>query len=431
MNIRKLAYDTLMAVDYTHGYSNLETQRVLNNTVFKAEDKNLYLKLVYGCIQNRLFLDAILTPYAKKKMDPEIRTILRISLYQMYCLDKVPDYALVNEAVTLAEQVKPRAKGFVNGVLRNILRDEKPVPDLAFCDNEKEALSIGCSVPLWIVYKYFEVYGKKDGEAILKKVNETPPLTLRVNTLKLSREMLMDKLTDAGIGNTAGVEDEDAVLINSGSGFATGIEDSEFYKSGYFTVQDQGAMKISRLLGPKDDDCVLDMCAAPGGKTTHLAQLMKNKGKIEALDIYPKRLKLVKNTAKRLGVSNIQYRCGDGREVPAEAEEYYDKILLDAPCSGLGIIRRKPEIRYRITKEDRRSLVTLQRELLDAAYDQLVPGGTLIYSTCTVNRDENENQIKGFLEKYPQMMLSEDGYIYTTPLRQNSDCFFMCKLIKS
>ena len=440
MNIRKQALETLLKINYEGSYSNLEIKRVLSNHPLKDEDRRLYLNIVYGCLQNQMYLDHIIKQQSSRpvnKLHKEVSEILRIAIYQIYFLDKIPNYAIVNESVNLAAEIQPQAKGFINGVLRNIMRKiEKEGTAFKFenWDNEKEALSIRYSVPLWIVHKYYEIYGVEKAEAIIPMLNEKPPFTIRVNSLKTSRDQLIQELTDFGVDALPGILTLNAIQLTNLGVFENNIENSRLYRDGHFVIQDQAAMLTVERLNPQPGQQVLDMCAAPGGKTTYLSQMMNNEGQIIGRDVFVNRLNLVKQGMQRLGCTNIDLEDQDGCIFLKDDEARYDKILLDAPCTGLGVIRRKPEIKYHSTKEGRKELVKIQANLLENAVRYLKPSGELLYSTCTVNKDENENQIKKILIKYPDLKIvpdkNGDDYTYTSPLMDGSDSFFMCLLKK-
>lgn len=439
MKIREQAVKTLLRVSREGAYSNLETKKVLGENHYKEEDRGLYLNIVYGTLQYKLYLDYLLKKHISKdlnKLDPEVLEILRIAVYQIYFLDKIPAYAAVNESVEITGRLKPKARGFVNGVLRNILRSKETDEafDFSSFSNEKEALSVRYSIPVWIIHKYYETFGAEKAEKIIPLLNEKPPFTIRVNTLKVDRNTLEEKLSDQGIYCEEGALDCDALHLSHLGSFENQVQCDPLFTAGCFMIQDQGAMKAARLLGPQKTDRVLDMCAAPGGKTTHLSQIMENEGTVIARDIFDSRLKLIEETAARLGLCNIETQKTDGCIFRPEDREAFDRVLLDAPCSGLGIIRRKPEIRYTITKKVRKELVRIQRQLLDHAVQYLKPGGTLVYCTCTVNSDENERQIERALKDYPFMRIEavSEGVnsIHTSPLDDGCDCFFMAKLKK-
>ena len=437
MKARAQAVETLLRILREGAYSNLETRRVLSKGRLSVEDRGLYLNIVYGVVQNLYYLDDIIGRFVNRKLsqlDAEVLMILRTAVYQLVFLDKVPDYAVVNEAV---EMTGRRARGFINGVLRNMLRNRDTLEnfDATRFRNEKDALSVRYSLPLWIVHKYYEAYGARQAEAIIPMLNARPPFTIRVNTLKTDREALIRDLEALGIETAPGRLDEDALHLKQLGIFEGEIQKSELFLQGHFTIQDQAAMMAARALRPMPGEQVLDLCAAPGGKTTHLAQLMDNRGHIVARDVTDSRLALIDETAVRLGVKIIETQKADGTVfVPGDAGRY-DAILLDAPCSGLGIVRRKPEIRYGMDKQARRALVTIQAALLDNAAAYLRPGGRLVYSTCTVNGDENERQVRKFLARHPEMACLSDldnkNTLYTNPLKDGADGFFICALQKA
>ncbi len=439
-NIRKLALETLLKIDYDGAYSNLEIKSTLQRFPLKDEDRRLYLNIVYGCLQNQIYLDYLITQQSSrpvKKLHKAVSEILRIAIYQLYFLDKIPNYAIVNESVNLAAEIQPQAKGFINGVLRNIMRKiqkDGKVFKFENWDNEKEALAIRYSLPLWIVHKYYEVYGVKNAEAMIPMLNEKPPFTVRCNTLKTSPEQLIKDLQQAGVEAIPGRLSPNAVHLTNLGIFESNIENSRLYRDGHFLIQDQAAMLTAERLNPKPGDRVLDMCAAPGGKTTHLSQLMNNQGQIIGRDVYASRLKLIEQSIKRLGCTNISLEDQDGCKFSLTDEASFDKILLDAPCTGLGVVRRKPEIKYHSSKEGRKALVEMQATLLENAVKYLKPEGELLYSTCTINKDENENQIKKLLVKFPQLQIIPDqngnDFTYTSPLMDGCDSFFMCLLKK-
>ncbi len=438
MNSRRQALETLLKVNYEGAYSNLEVKSVLKNRFLKDEDRRLYLNLVYGCLQNQTYLDYIIKQQSNRpvnKLHKEVSEILRIAIYQIYFLDKIPNYAIVNESVNLANEFQPQAKGFINGVIRNIIRKtEKDGKDFKFenWDNEKEALAIRYSVPLWIVHKYYETFGVENAEAIIPLLNEKPPFTIRCNTMKTTVDQLIKNIEKSGVEAVRGKYSPNAIQLANLGIFESNIEEDSLYQEGQFLIQDQAAMITVERLDPKPGQRVLDMCAAPGGKTTYLSQLMNNEGEIIARDVFAHRLKLIKQQLRRLGCTNIILEDQDGTVFINEDQATFDKILVDAPCTGLGVIRRKPEIKYHNSKEDRKALVKIQETLLENAVRYLKPGGELLYSTCTVNKDENENQIKKIIMKYPKLEIVPDengnDYTYTSPLKDGCDSFFMCLL---
>lgn len=440
MTIREQALETLLRIDYEGAYSNLEIRQVLSKQSMKDEDRRLYLNIVYGCLQNQLYLDYIIMQNSSrtvKKLHKEVSEILRMAIYQLYFLDKIPAYAIVNESVKLAARIQPQAKGFINGVLRNIIRkietDGKAFRFESW-SNEKEALSIRYSVPLWIVHKYYETFGKQTAEAIIPLLNERPPFTIRCNTLKTTRADLLEQFKKLGVEAVPGLLSPEAVQLHNLGVFENSITENALFREGFFAIQDQAAMLAVERLNPEPGQRVLDMCAAPGTKTTYLSQRMNNSGEIIGRDVFASRLKLISQAARRMHCTNITLQLQDGCELLSQDREAFDKILLDAPCTGLGVIRRKPEIKYHSTKEGRRELVKTQEKLLENAAFYLKPGGELLYSTCTINKDENEHQIAKLLKKCPDLKIIPDvngyDYTYTSLLQDGCDAFFMCLLKK-
>lgn len=430
--VREEAFKSLKHIEREGAYSNLEIRRVLSRVFMSEKDAHLYTALVYGVLQNALYLDNRIALFVKQnqKIDADVRIILRMAVYQMLFMNRVPDYAIISEAVALTKKYDKRAKGFVNGVLRNMQRSRnklKAWDDAAF-DNEKAALSVRYSVPLPIVYQYYETYGKKMAPVVLSHVNDTPPLSVRVNTLVMTREALMQAFEKMGIVCAAGKMSPVAIHLSKTS--VAELVGTSLYQQGAFTIQDQGAMCISERLAPQPGETVLDLCAAPGGKTTHLAQLMQNRGKIIACDLHESRVKLIEKTAERMGITIIKVKTRDGTADWPEAEGQFDRVLLDAPCSGTGIIRRKPEIRYRLDKDMRRAIRKTQKKLLTQAASCLKPGGTLVYSTCSVDPLEDSGQVREFCKTHPDMQMDTNSERVTGLPGDGCDGFYMVKLIK-
>lgn len=435
MNVRAYAVDSLLKIEREGAFSNLEIRDTLSRFSFSSEDRRLYTNIVYGTLQNKIYLDWLISQVvmpSQNRLDEIVTVILQTAVYQIFFLDRIPNYAIVDESVKLTREKKKKAVGFVNGVLRSVLRRKDELSDYDFnaWQNEKEALSVRYSVPQWIVHKYFETFGDEIGESLIKKVNHIPPFTIRVNTLKTNREHLCHLLEKDGISCRYGELSENAVHLDFNHSDNHDIRRNEWFQKGYFTVQDQGAMVLTELLDPQPGERILDMCAAPGGKTTYIAQLMKNTGEITARDINDSRIELIENAAKRLGITIIETERFDGSCLNPIDIQTYDRILLDAPCSGMGVIRRKPEIRYLSDKKERKALRSIQSDMLDHAADMLKVGGVLIYSTCTILPEENEKQIEAFLERHPEMESIPDKTGYTHFNMDGADCFFYCQCKK-
>jgi len=401
--VREKSYLNLTLNDYFHRYS------------LSRENKDFITRIVYGTVQNQIYLEYMLQPFLKGKVKNFEKTLLLMSLYQHYFLNSIPDYAIVNEAVNIAKKKKGlRTSQFINAVLKQVFQHVSSLEDL----NELERLSIETSHPLWMVKMLAKQYGIEETIKICHANNEVPYKTARVNTLKITQEeLLKDDLF------IKGKLSQDALYYRGGN-----IADTDYFKEGYVTIQDESSQLVARLLNPKEDEKVLDMCCAPGSKTSHLAALMNNKGCIEAYDLYEHKIPLVESQMQRLGVRIVNVHAYDStRLTEIYADESFDKILLDAPCSGFGVLARKPEIKYHDSSA-MDEIIQIQEKLLENAYAILKNGGNMVYSTCTINKKENEKQIKAFLEKHPDMKKLEEQTIL--PYQYHSDGFYMCKMQK-
>ena len=430
-DVRLTAVKSLLRINRKGTYSNLEIQRVLARSVLNRADRGLYVTLVYGTLQNQMRLDWMINRFAKniRRVDFTTREILRVSLFQIFYLDRVPDFAVVDCANRLASILKPKAKAFINALLRNVLRHPEKT-DLSILDDPDEAFRLTYSIPKEILTLYESCYGKMRGREVLEKINTVPPLSLRVNILKTTREDLMNDLIADGFQVKMGRLSKSALLISSRGAAEKGIEQIKGFKEGLFTIQDEGAMLISESLGAKPGERVLDMCAAPGGKTTHLAECMNNEGEIVACDIYDSRLKLIQNTAKRLGHHIIQTQKVDGTSPDFDKMGQFDRILIDAPCSGYGVIRRKPEIKYQSFDTRVSGLIDAQKTMLINGLSMLKKGGSLVYATCTVNPQENENVVLETADQFGNIFTVKK-MDYTSPLLDDMDCFFICLIKKN
>ena len=413
---RTIALDVLIKYQNEQSYLNITLNDYLEHSDLSRSDKDLATRIVYGTIQNKLYLEYQLAPYVKdKKIKTREQMILLMSLYQLIFLDKVPDYAIIDEAVRLAKKRDSYAGKFVNAILRNFVRNGKK--EVNESDPLKK-LSIETSHPLWMVKMLCKQYDDKVTEKICLHDNMTPTRSARVNTLKTTKEKLL-----ADNNFSEGHLSDDALLYQAGN-----IANTDYFKDGLVTIQDESSQLVAPFLDPQDDDLVLDMCCAPGSKTTHLAARMHNHGKIIAYDLFEHKIKLVEANLKRLGVSNVELHSGDATLLKEQYPEgTFDKILLDAPCSGLGVMKRKPEIKYHDSAL-MDTIIPLQAKLLDNAYYLLKKNGKMVYSTCTINKKENEQMIKQFITKYPEMKIIAEKKIL--PYEFNSDGFYLCKLEK-
>ena len=383
-------------------YINAAVKEGLHHSV-KSEDKALATQLVYGVVSNRTRLDYYTSKFSKiplKKISPWIMDILRMGFYQLYFLDKIPASAAVNESVKLARRYGHSASaGFVNGVLRRAAKDGEPeLPD---------DLSIVHSHPQWLVDMWIKDYDKEITIKMLEANNTVPESYVRANTLKITAAELADRI--------GGERIDDIFVKVKGLG---GIDNSDEYKNGLLTLQGRASAEAVKALEPKKGQLVLDLCAAPGGKSTLIAQLMENDGEIISCDIYEHKLELIKKNADRLGMDIIKTRLQDAQQLMPEYVKKADCVLADVPCSGLGIIRKKPDIRWDKEIEDIESLCSVQKNILQTASQYVKKGGRLVYSTCTVSKKENEDMIKAFLAENENFELAfekqyfpfDDGY---------------------
>lgn len=438
-NIRKIALDILDHIEETDGYSNLVVNKLVHKEEMDYKDKRFISNLVYGVLENKIFLDYIIRKYSSvrlKKIQGSTLNILRLGVYQLIFLDKVPDSAAVNESVKLVKKANPKSSGFVNAILRSVVREKDSLPLPKREDDLIEYLSVKYSHAKWIVEKFTNDFGEEFTEEILKANNNKPLMNIRTNTLKITRSDLIAKLEEVGLVVSESKFNESGIVVVS---FDDSILNLDLYKEGYFIIQDNGSMLISEILDPKPGEKVLDVCSAPGGKTTHIAELMKNEGVVVARDIYEHKLELVENSAKRLGITIVETNSHDGTVFIESEEKMYDKILLDAPCSGFGIIRRKPEIKYNKTLDDIINLSSLQYDMLSVNSKYLKVGGEMIYSTCSINKEENQYVVDKFLienDEFELVDLSDkisfvDRLDKTITLYQSfneTDGYFICKL---
>ncbi|WP_426349286.1 16S rRNA (cytosine(967)-C(5))-methyltransferase RsmB [Alloiococcus sp. CFN-8] len=436
MKPREIAVNVLDEVLYKDGYSNLILNKELNKNNIDTKDKGLITEIVYGTLKQKYSIDKDIQLYLDRKLstlDQHILNILRVSFYQLNYLDKVPEYAILNEAVEIAKKYKKGLQGFVNGVLRNHLRKRLTYSPI----NKIDELSYKYSFEPWMSKLFVNQYGNDKATEILRGLNFNPFVTLRVNSLKTNFNDAFEELKSMGYDIVEGQLSPDALHIRKGSN----IDNNPLFKRGWITVQDESAMMVTEVLSPKANDVVLDLCAAPGGKTTHAADLMGNEGKILSFDIYENKLKKIKDNCDKLGIHIVETKVMDATVLCKDLVSIADKIILDVPCSGLGIIRKKPEIKWTKGKEDIKSLINIQRKIISNAISYLKEGGTLVYSTCTINKEENEENIRWLLERYPEMKLeniffgNSDNLIYnregvTILPNEYMDGFFISKLTK-
>ncbi len=432
-NVRDAALSILMAVEKKQAYSNLLLHQTIEKYEIDPKDRALLTELTYGTIQHKMTLDYYLEPFIKGKLDDWVRQLLRLSLYQIHYLSRIPDHAAVNEAVEISKRRGHKGiAGVVNGILRSILREG--VRSTEKITDPVERLSVETSHPLWMVKRFIAEYGIEDTEKMLKENNEPPVTTLRVNLFKRTVDQVLHLMTQEGYVVAKSEKIPECIYLFNGQAAKTTA-----FQKGFVTIQDESSMIPAHALQAEPGMSVLDMCAAPGGKTTHIAEKMKNTGKLVAMDIHQHKLKLVRENADRLGFSFIETMEMDARKAseifPAAS---FDRILVDAPCSGLGVVKRKPDIKYTKSEKDFDSLKPIQLKLLEEAHTLLKPEGILVYSTCTVDREENEGTTKIFLEKHPDMQLTsfpdvikdikkqdQEGMLQIFPQDLRSDGFYV------
>ena len=397
-NIRFIALKILEKIEQDNAYSNITLDRVLKNYDVSVRDSAFICNLVYGVIERKLQLDYIISNYSKipiRKVSTDVLTALRMGIYQVLFMDKVPDSAAVNESVNLVKKCKKKsATGFVNAILRNVLRNRNSLPMPNKEKDRLKYLEVKYSCPAELILFWEEAYGLEFTEELLKSLQEKPNLIIRVNTLKNSRQELEKILNSEGV-ETEIVEEMENALILKGSG---SISTLKSFSEGRFHVQDLASQILCEILSPKESEIVADMCSAPGGKSFTLAQIMNNIGKIYAFDLYNHKVKLINDGAKRLEINIIDARVRDALLDDSDLE-MADKVLCDVPCSGLGIIRRKPEIRYK-DLQVLENLPNLQYNILCNSERFTKVGGVLMYSTCTLNPKENGEIAARFLDEH-------------------------------
>ncbi|MFC7372120.1 16S rRNA (cytosine(967)-C(5))-methyltransferase RsmB [Fictibacillus iocasae] len=399
--VRQLALDILMKIEQNQAYSNLLINQELQKSGLDERDKGLLTTLVYGTVQRQNTLDYYIAPFLKKglkKKDEWVRVLLRMSVFQFLYMDRVPDHAIINESVTIAKTKGHLGLGgLVNGVLRSIQREG--VASIEDVKDDGLRLSLQFSTPQWMIEKWSSQYGELTA-ARMAEANLSPaPVTARVNTLKGSIEDAIAALAAEGIQASKGELSEDSIVIEKGY-----LPASESYKKGWLTIQDESSMLVARALAPKPGERVLDACAAPGGKTTHLAEQMKDNGTIYALDLHPHKIRLIQEQAQRLGLNCIKAEALDARKAKEKFESrFFDRILLDVPCSGYGVIRKKPDMKWTKNESDAERLTFIQKEIVQSVVPLLKDGGTLVYSTCTIDQSENQEMANWILEEFAEL----------------------------
>lgn len=440
-NSRQLAFLVLRDV-YRGAFADVALDRVLRQNQLSALDRRLVTELVYGSVRRQRSLDALIDQLGKKKahqQQNDLRLILHLGLYQLRYLSQIPAAAAVNSTVQLArENGFSGLCGFVNGLLRQYARLEGGDP-LQLPENPVERLGVLLSYPNWIVEVWLEQLGYSETEQLCEWLNQPPAIDLRVNPLRTTIEQVESALLQADVLNRVVPQLPQALRLIGSTG---PIQNLPGFSEGWWTVQDCSAQLVGHLLDPQPGEVIIDACAAPGGKTTHIAELMGDKGKVWAGDRTDSRLRKLKDNAQRLQLKSIQIRVGDSREALFPVSTA-DRVLLDVPCSGLGTLHRHADARWRQTPDRIRELAALQGELLEQTSTWVKPGGVLVYSTCTLHPLENEGVIQAFLSRHPNWQIfppdpnhpafaftTSEGWVKVWPHRHQMDGFFMVRLRK-
>lgn len=396
-NVRETALDLLESVEKNQSYSNLLLNNAIKKNEINQKDIGLLTELTYGTLQRKMSLDFFLQPFLKgnKKIETWVKQLLRLTLYQMVYLDKIPDRAAIFEAVEIAKKRGHKGiSGMVNGVLRNIQR--QGLPSLDSLNDPNERLAIETSHPLWLVKRWVDQLGFEQTKQMCE-LNLTAPLqTARVNLTKTTIDDCLAQLAEEGFEVEGSPAIPEAIMCLRGN-----LANSNAFKEGLITIQDESSMLAAHALGASENEKIMDACAAPGGKSTHIAEKLQNTGQVVSLDLHEHKVKLINDNARRLNLTNIVTSTLDSRKVQEHFEkESFDRILLDAPCSGLGVMRRKPDMKYTKKETDLLQLSTIQMNLLNAVSPLLKKGGILVYSTCTVDREENQHVVASFLKEH-------------------------------
>ncbi|MBN1903825.1 MAG: 16S rRNA (cytosine(967)-C(5))-methyltransferase RsmB [Deltaproteobacteria bacterium] len=446
---RELALDTLVGIEKAGEYAGNYLEDIFsNNPGFDDRDRAFIANLIQGVIRYRLKLDYIIGGFSNtplKKIDNRVLNILRLAIYQVYFMDRVPESAAVDRAVEQAKAMKGQQHvvPFVNGLLRNICRNKDGVK---FPDRKKASvkyLSSFYSFPLWLAQRCFDEAGLVSSEALFEAQNRFPSINIRVNRLKTTADELVRVFADEGINAVHAEYVPDCLILENFSGR---IERLPSFKKGLFQVQDQAAQLVSWLLDVKPGQTILDVCAGLGGKSSHLMELMGGKGHVTSLDTDKRRLELLYENARRLGITGIKSVVADASEpFPDRLKNAFDRVLIDAPCSGLGTIGRHPDIKWNRTEIDVKRISRIQRKILENSFEAVKPGGFILYVVCTYTREENRTVIDNFINKnsgaslvdlntivpeWARNLIDNEGFFRSYPHKHKMDGFFAALMRK-
>lgn len=427
ISVRELVLDILIEVNEKEQYSHLVIRDVLNKYQYLEKQERAFLtRLAEGTIEHMLEMDFIINSFSKvkvKKMKPLIRNLLRMSVYQLKYMDSIPDAAVCNEAVKLAKKRGfGQLRGFVNGVLRNIARE---LPHLQYPDEKLEPvrfLEVSYSVPAWMVEQWISDYGYEQTKSICESFLAERPITIRTNLTKISPEALRKQLEAEGV-TVKEVENLDYAFEIEGFDYLQALAS---FNEGLFYVQDISSMMVAETAAPEKNSYIIDVCAAPGGKSSHLAEKMEGTGMVEARDLTEYKVSLIEENIERYGLENMNAVQMDATVLDEASVNKADVLICDLPCSGLGVMGKKTDIRYKMTPEKQNDLVELQRQILSVVHVYVKPGGTLVYSTCTIHKQENEGNVEWFVKNHPEFELLSKEQMFPEGLYH--DGFFIAKL---
>lgn len=427
-NTRELILDILIQITRDGEYSHIALKNALDQYQYLEKQERAFIaRVVNGTLERMIELDYIINQFSKvkvSKMKPVIRTILRSAVYQLKYMDSVPASAACNEAVKLAaKRGFGSLRGFVNGVLRNISRN---LPDISYPSEEDMlySFSVRYSVPEWILGQWLAEYGEETVRAMAEEFLKEKPVTVRFHPDRISKEELMRKLKEEGVSVK-----EDAelpyVLHLSGLDYLMKLES---FQKGYFQVQDVSSMQVAQWAAPEEGSYIIDVCAAPGGKAIHLAEMLRGTGHVEARDLTEYKIGMIRENILRSGMTNIEAVQMDARLRDEASVGKADIVIADLPCSGLGVLGRKPDLKYKMTQDTQRELVKLQREILSVSAEYVKQGGKLIYSTCTIHKEENEDNAAWFARQFPEFHLQRERQ--TLPGRDSGDGFYIAMFLR-
>lgn len=445
INAREVALKVINEIESNGAYANIALAQEINRRMSQGhlsdQDRRFITELVYGTVKAGATLDWILNIYLNRpltKVAPVIRNILRLGIYQLFFLEKVPASAACNQSVELAKKFGHAGTvKFVNGVLRNAARSPEKI---VYPDRDKDPtkyLALKYFHPEWLIERWVNRLGVTSCEALCQTNNTTPPLSLRTNIVKINRDALIKRLTDEGVTCRASNWTPEGIVCQEHPALSTLTS----LKEGLFQVQDESSMLVAHILDPKPGEFIIDACGAPGGKTTHIAALMNNTGQVLSTDIYEHKLALTRENAARLALTNIETKALDAVNLGSMFPHKADRVLVDAPCSGLGVLRRKPDSRWRKSVETLHDLPKLQAAILTSASQCVKQGGVLVYSTCTTEPEENQDIVQTFLNANPDFTLDQTGQYLPGQKRSDSmlqlwphidevDGFFIARMIR-